>query len=59
MFQRERVQDWQVLTGQEMEGEKTLMSTENQIFWKQQEDTLTGWEAVTLGVGTCVHSWSV
>ena len=37
-----------------MGGEKTLKSTEKQIFWKQQEDNLTGREAVTLGVGTHV-----
>jgi hypothetical protein len=39
-----------------MGGEKTLSSAEKQIvfFWKQQEVNLTGREAVTLGVGTCV-----
>ena len=37
-----------------MRGEKTLSSTEKQIFWKRQEVNLTGREAVTLGVGTGV-----
>jgi hypothetical protein len=45
----ERIQDWRLLTGQEMGGEKSLTSTEKQIFWKQQDFNLTGQQAVTLG----------
>jgi hypothetical protein len=37
-----------------MGGENILTSVEKQIFWKQQGVSLTGQEAVTLGVRGCV-----